>query len=228
MGTVSTSVCDALLTTHLDAYRGIWPPSGPVEVVGWPGRLDPGWDGSTALAVVVMSPEGAVISVPPDLTDRATRLSEDLGTESFREDLARAVRAPGRASPWLALRWSTAPAPLPDVGEWMEPDHAGLPDWLRAFPGLVLVARDVSGRDLAGVGIKDHTRSGRELAVGTAEEARGRGLARRLVAQAARAVLEDEAVPLYVHHPDNRPSARVADAAGFPDLGWRLLVVFAP
>jgi RimJ/RimL family protein N-acetyltransferase len=225
---VATSVDDALLTIHLEAYLGVWPPSSSVDVVGWPGRLAPGWDGSIALAVVVTSPEGAVISVAPDLTARAARLADGLASESFREDLARAVGAPGRASPWLALRWSTAPAPLPNTGRWVKPDDPALPDWLRVFPSPVLVALDHAGRYLAGVGIKSHTRWGRELAVGTDEEARGRGLARRLVAQAARTVLEDEAMPLYVHDPENAASARVADAAGFPDLGWRLLLVFEP
>ncbi|MDQ4097184.1 MAG: GNAT family N-acetyltransferase [Actinomycetota bacterium] len=225
---MSTRVGDALLTTHLEAYLGAWPPSGRVEVVGWPGRVEAGWDGSIALAVVVRSPEGTVISVPPDLAPRAARLSGSVCSESFRDDVAQAVGAPGRASPWLALRWSTEPAPLPDLGRWVEPDDPALPDWLRVFPSRVLVARDEDGRYLAGVGIKSHTRWGKELAVGTEEEARGRGFARRLVAQAARAVLEDGAMPLYVHHPGNAASARVAEAAGFPDLGWRQVVVFAP
>jgi GNAT superfamily N-acetyltransferase len=128
----------------------------------------------------------------------------------------------------VVLRWSIAPAPLAAVGTWVDADDAALPDWLHAFPGRVLAAVDGSGRYLGGVGIKHHSRWGRELAVGTAEEARGRGIGRRLVAHAARAVLADGAVPLYVHHPDNAASARVADGAGFPDLGWRLLVVFGP
>jgi hypothetical protein len=33
-------------------------------------------------------------------------------------------------------------------------------------------------------------------------------------------VLADGAVPLYQHDPENTASARVADAAGFPDRGW--------
>jgi hypothetical protein len=48
------------------------------------------------------------------------------------------------------------------------------------------------------------------------------------VAQGARHVLAEGGVPLYVHDPANAPSARVADGAGFPDLGWRMLVVAAP
>ncbi|NUS09723.1 MAG: GNAT family N-acetyltransferase, partial [Nonomuraea sp.] len=65
-----------------------------------------------------------------------------------------------------------------------------------------------------------HDRFGRELSVVTAPEARGRGLARRLVAQAARRVLDEGAVPTYMHAVGNIASAAVAKAAGFPDQGW--------
>jgi predicted GNAT family acetyltransferase len=84
----------------------------------------------------------------------------------------------------------------------------------------VLIARDDEGRYLAGVGIKRHDGYGQELSVGTGPAARGRGLARRLVAQAARRVLDEGAVPTYMHALDNLGSARVAEAAGFPDRGW--------
>jgi GNAT superfamily N-acetyltransferase len=140
--------------------------------------------------------------------------------------VAEALGASGRVSPWVVLRWSTQPAALPDAGEWVDSAHPVLPEWLRPFPGPVLVTLDADGRYLAGVGVKRHTRWGQELAVGTEPEARGRGLARRLVAQAGRKVLAGGAVPLYVHDPNNAPSAHVADAAGFPDRGWRLLAVW--
>jgi predicted GNAT family acetyltransferase len=86
----------------------------------------------------------------------------------------------------------------------------------------VLIARDPeSGAYLAGVGLKHHDRYGQEIAVGTEPAARGQGLARRLVAQAARRVLDEGAVATYQHDPANIASSRVADAAGFPDRGWR-------
>jgi predicted GNAT family acetyltransferase len=75
------------------------------------------------------------------------------------------------------------------------------------------------------VGIKHHDRHGHELAVGTEPAARGRGLARRLVAQAARRILDEGAVPTYQHDPANIASARVAEAAGFPDRGWRSIAL---
>lgn len=65
-------------------------------------------------------------------------------------------------------------------------------------------------------------RLGHELAVVTEEAARGRGVARRLVATAARRVLEQGAVPTYLHQADNHASARVAEAVGFTDKGWKV------
>jgi GNAT superfamily N-acetyltransferase len=91
---------------------------------------------------------------------------------------------------------------------------------MRPFGGEVLVALDDGGGFLGGVGIKWHDRRGGELAVVTARRARGRGLGRRLVAQAARRVLDEGAVPTYLHPPDNLASGRVAAAAGFADCGW--------
>jgi predicted GNAT family acetyltransferase len=126
----------------------------------------------------------------------------------------------------VPFRWSTEPAPFPDVGVWVPSSDPRLPEWLHAFPDPVVAVFDQTDRYIAGAGIKRHTEWGHEVAVGTAEEARGRGLARRVTAQAARAILAAGAVPLYLHDPANVPSAKVADAAGFPDRGWRLMVVW--
>ena len=82
---------------------------------------------------------------------------------------------------------------------------------------------ETSGEYIAGVGIKVHDEFGHELAVVTEDAAQGKGLARRLVAQAARRVIERGAVPTYLHADSNVRSAKVAVAAGFPDLGWRIL-----
>jgi GNAT superfamily N-acetyltransferase len=123
------------------------------------------------------------------------------------------------------FRWSTDPAPLPDVGRWLAADDPRVPAWLRPFGGEVLVVLDGDAY-VAGVGLKRHDPCGSEIAVGTEEAARGRGLARRLVAQAARRVLAEGAVPTYLHAPDNVASARAAAAAGFPDRGWQVVGFF--
>lgn len=52
-----------------------------------------------------------------------------------------------------------------------------------------------------------------------------RGIARRLVATAARSILDAGRTPTYLHNPSNHASAKVAEAAGFPEIGWRMLFV---
>lgn len=124
-----------------------------------------------------------------------------------------------------AFRWTAAPATLPDVGTWSEPDDPRLPPWLRPFNGGALVVRDGRQRVAAGVGIKRHNAHGHEIAVGTDPAHRGKGLARALVAQAARRILAENAIPLYLHEHGNAASARVAAAAGLPDRGWNVFAL---
>ena len=106
---------------------------------------------------------------------------------------------------------------------WVPPDDERVPPWLAVFNGEVLVHLDEHGRYGAGVGRKHHDACGQELSVATEEHLRGRGLARRLVAQAARRVADEGAVATYLHAVSNTASARVAEAAGFPDTGWSIL-----
>ncbi|MCI2975903.1 MAG: GNAT family N-acetyltransferase [Ferrimicrobium sp.] len=115
---------------------------------------------------------------------------------------------------------------VPDLGEpgiWVSASDPGIPAWLHSFGTKVLVAYDDDHNVIAGVGLKRHDSFARELAVVTEPQARGRGLAKALVAQAARQVLRDGMIPTYLHAPDNQASAKVAEATGFIDRGWRIL-----
>ena len=89
----------------------------------------------------------------------------------------------------------------------------------------VQLAFDDCGDYLAGVGIKRHDRFGHVISVGTEPHARGQGIARRPVAQAARHILDQGRIPTYLHTFDNVGSSRVAAGAGFPDLGWSALML---
>ncbi|WP_326560606.1 GNAT family N-acetyltransferase [Micromonospora sp. NBC_01796] len=215
---------DTRLFHHLVSWLGQWPTRQPLQVVGSERRIRPAWDGQVRPAVGVGAPGGLVLSVPPD---RLAAVRELAGKpfDTLLAELPAVVGYPAWQSFPAVFRYSLAPTPLPDAGEWVAADDPVLPTWLRPF-GDVLVARDGDGEYLAGVGIKRHDRYGHELSVGTTQAARGRGLARRLVAQAARRVLDEGAVPTYLHAPDNRASARVAEAAGFPDRGWTAYGVF--
>ncbi|SCL34376.1 FR47-like protein [Micromonospora pallida] len=215
---------DRRLHLHLVTWLGQWPAGPGLHVVGTARRSRPAWDRRLRPAVAVAAPDGAVLSVPPERVPAVRALAAN-GPAGLWSALPRAVGHPGLPLSEGIFRWCTAPAALPDVGEWTDPTDPGFPSWLHLFDREVLVVRDADGHYLAGVGVKRHDRYGHELAVGTVPEARGRGLARRLVAQAARRVLDEGAVPTYLHEPRNTASARVAEAAGFPDRGWRSHIV---
>ncbi|GAA3204071.1 GNAT family N-acetyltransferase [Nonomuraea roseoviolacea] len=210
------------LAEHLTRWLGAWPPASELDVVGEPARTRPGWDGRLHPVMGIASPEGGVLSVPPAHAGPVTRLyAEEADLAALGPRVPALVGYPEREWFTAVYRWTLAPASLPEAGEWTAAEDPGTPAWLRPFGGDVLVARDPeTGAHLAGVGIKKHDPYGHELAVVTAPEARGRGLARALVAQAARRVLDEGAVPTYMHAPDNLASAAVAAAAGFPALGW--------
>ena len=213
------------LTAHLQTWLGAWPPRGPLTVTTAPARTGPGWDGAVHPVVGVASPDGAVLSVPPERVDAVAAVATDLdGLRSSGDALGEALGSPGARLFDGVFRWSESPTELDDAGAWVPVDDERVPPWLLPFGGDVLIAFDeASGEYVAGVGIKVHDEFGQELAVVTEEAAQGRGLARRLVAQAARRVLERGAVPTYLHADANVRSAKVAVAAGFPDVGWRIL-----
>jgi RimJ/RimL family protein N-acetyltransferase len=214
-----------------------------VEVVGSVARERPGWDGRIFPVIGVRSPESGVLSVPPaaagviqaTLANGRPRRDSTVDPErAWRELLGRLpalLDAPERRVYSGIFRWCESPADLPDAGVWVDAADPSVPAWLKPFGGAeqhglsggeVLMARDPeTGAYLAGVGIKHHDPYGHEIAVGTEPAARGQGLARALVAQAARRILDEGGVPTYQHDPANIGSARVAEAAGFPDRGWR-------
>ncbi|MFG1672877.1 GNAT family N-acetyltransferase [Micromonospora sp. NPDC049282] len=217
---------DRRILLHLATWLGQWPAGPGLHVVRSWRRARPAWDGRPRPAVAVSAGGSTVLSVPPQRIEAVRALVRGRPLEEWLPALPAAVGTPELTSHRGVFRWCTDPAPLPDVGEWLPPEMPGAPPWLGLFDRDVLVVRDADGAYLAGVGIKRHDAYGHELAVGTSPAARGRGLARRLVAQAARRVLAEGAIPIYVHGPGNHASARVAEAAGFPDRGWTSFGVF--
>ncbi len=218
------------LAEHLARWAGAWPPRRPLDVVANPRAAQPRWDGGRSPATGVMTERGwAVLGVDPDRADGVAELAAAVcpGPDGVRQLLDALPSLLGRPGAGVrgAFRWTTSPAPLPDAGIWLPVDDPRVPAWLHPFGGEVLVALEHDAY-VAGVGVKKHDAFGHELAVVTDERARGTGLARRLVAQAARRVLQEGAVPTYLHAPDNVASARVAQACGFVDRGWSVLGFF--
>jgi GNAT superfamily N-acetyltransferase len=208
------------LDAFLRAYLGDWPPHGDFTVVGSTQRRKPGWDGAIRDVVGVGTPDGGVVSVPPEHADVVREAIRSWPEAAAK--LPAAVGRPGASAYVGKFRWTLAPTALSDAGTWIDVEDPRVPEWLRPFGGQALIALE-NNAYAAGVGIKRHNSYGLELSVGTDEEFRGRGLASRLVAQAARWVLAQGAVPIYLHDPANIASDRTARAAGFPDLGWEIL-----
>lgn len=209
-----------------------------VTVVGSPRRTEPGWDGEVHQVVGVIDPQGtAVVSVrPADLGWAQGIVAGGGDLDDLRREIPGRLGLPDHVVYRATYRFTTAPAgstELPDVGTWLPVTDPLVPPWLQPFGAMALVVLDTAspaGTDgaaqpqyVAGVGLKRHDSHAHEIAVVTDEAARGRGLARRLVAQAARRLLARGIVPTYLHDPANVASARVAAAAGLPDLGWTAL-----
>ncbi len=228
----SSDVVPARLVEHLAHWLGDWPdPSRSehlhgVEIVGHQPRLLPGWDGHVHDVLGVATPTFAVLSVAPDAAEPLRRVvgtgSLDADVAALRNALPSVLGREGTLGLGL-FRWSDAPTSTPDAGEWVDRSDPRVPEWLRPFNGDLLIAWDDAGDYGAGVGRKQHDPFGHELSVGTEPSLRGRGIGRHLVATAARRVLDDGAIPTYLHAPDNHASAKVADAAGFPDVGWKIV-----
>jgi ribosomal protein S18 acetylase RimI-like enzyme len=217
---------DPRLVAHLRSWLGAWPPQRPLHVVGSEQRTVPGWSGKVRILNGVSTPQGTIVSVSPSRLGAVARAAEEAGDlDALAPRLPALLGEPRWAFETGVFRWTTEPTESDDPGRWVPTDDPRVPPWLRPFNGDVLVAIE-GGVVVAGVGRKQHDRHGHELAVETDEGHRGRGWAQRLVTQAARRVLADGAVPTYLHAPGNLASARTADAAGFPDVGWTIFGLF--
>ena len=218
------------LDAHLRTWLGQWPPRDEVDVVGAEVRERPGWDGQVRpLLGVHAHGLGTVLSVDPGHADDVREVVGSCGGLTDRARSAIAEVLGGGVVGVGVFRHAEAVPPsqqLPDAGTWVTVDDPRVPEWLHPFNGGVLLALDDDGTYAAGLGVKRHDADGHELSVGTDPAHRGRGLARRLVAQAARHLLAESASVTYLHAPDNHASARVADAAGFPDHGWKVMGLF--
>lgn len=227
--TAAPTLLPTTLRQHLTSWAGALPDEAPVLVVTSERNAEPGWDRRPPLLTGLVDPAGrAVVALPPAAAAAAEALlagRRGLDASDRLRLLPGLVGRPGHTVERVALRWAVRPTALPDAGTWVDTDAPGLPGWLRPFGGRALVALDDRGGYLAGVGIKRHDVFGHEISVGTEPHARGLGLARRLVAQAARRILGHGRVPTYLHTFDNVASSRVAAAAGFADTGWSALML---
>jgi GNAT superfamily N-acetyltransferase len=216
------------LTRFLDSRLGTWPPTSSFVLNPCDLRDQPGWDGQLRPWVGIEAPHGTVLSYSERMFPDAANLDpvaveDELMQSDAYVTIPRLFGRPDMHFGRAVFRYVDQPADLGDIGEWVPRNDPRIPEWLTPFSGDVLVAWDDNGTYAAGVGLKRHNELGSEIAVGTEPHHRGKGLAKRLVAQAARAVLAEGAIPMYLHGDHNAASGRVADGAGFPDRGWHII-----
>lgn len=226
--TYPTEEIERRLTRFLESHLGTWPPNASLVLKACADRDVPGWDGTVHPFVGIESPLGTVISFSPTVFPDAidldpVRVEDELGTSDAYITVPALFGRPEMHFGRGVFRYVEQPADLPEIGVWMPYDDEHIPAWLAPFNGDLLIALDDEGRYAAGVGLKKHNEYGYEISVGTDPRHRGKGLAKMLVAQAARKILEWGAIPLYLHGDHNAGSARVADGAGFPDRGWHII-----
>jgi hypothetical protein len=161
---------------------------------------------------------GAVVAVAPAFSGLLRRQLD--GPESVGPALdAVAQAAAGQHYDWVARTGVAIPAPSAEVTV-VDTSDPRLPEWVIGhFTGEAWVVLGDDGQVLSTAVLKRYDDRLREISVGTAEAARGRGLAKAVTAAAARAVLAESRAVLYNHDPENSTSARVAEAVGLREFG---------
>lgn len=188
------------------------------------GRLAPGQvavDEAAQAGMPVRALErggGAAVAVDPAWRRRLAQHLDGPGSLGAALD-AVAAAAGGRHFAWVARTGVAIPAPAVEVTV-LEATDPRLPEWvLGHFTGEAWVVLGDDGRVLSTAVLKRYDDRLREISVGTAEEARGRGLAKAVTAAAARAVLAEGRAVLYNHDAENHTSARVAESVGLHEFG---------
>jgi predicted GNAT family acetyltransferase len=130
-----------------------------------------------------------------------------------------AAAAGGQHFSWVARTGVAIPAPSAEITV-LDTNDPRLPEWVVGhFSGEAWVVLGDDGQVLSTAVLKRYDDRLREISVGTAEAARGRGLAKAVTAAAARAVLAEGRAVLYNHDTSNHTSARVAEAVGLHEFG---------
>ena len=105
-------------------------------------------------------------------------------------------------------------------GVWLADDDPRRPAWLEKYTGgIVAVLHDDAV--VAVAARKRHDRWAHELMVDTMPGFRNRGYSRALAAQMVGWIVAEGALPFSARRPDNAPAAKVGDAIGLVDHGFR-------
>ena len=190
----------------------------PVERLA-PGRLAVAEAAHPSMPVRALTRDGgAVVGASPAWSRLVREHVRDPATVQAGLE-AVAAAADGQVFSWVARTGVAIPPPSVEVTV-VEATDSRLPEWVIGhFSGEAWVVLDEDGQVMSTAVLKRYDGRLREISVGTAEAARGRGLAKAVTAAAARAVLAEGRAVLYNHDPDNATSARVAESVGLLELG---------
>jgi GNAT superfamily N-acetyltransferase len=188
-------------------------------------RAHPVWHGYVLPIVGLSFPNGAVVSVRPDLQDqlrlqlgsdvRLPRLdaaAERRLLRAVQRTLASAFTLGGDLRAADADRFQPSPH---DRAELIPRTDSSALHLRPRFDGEVFGVRGPRGRVVSWAALKLKTPDVWEIAVATDPDYRGRGYGRDVVSAATRYTLDQGRVPIYVHDRDNTTSAFVSRALGY-------------
>ena len=204
------------LLRFVTAWLGVWPMPHRLRIAPSVRRLATSASGDAEQLAGIRCDArfggAAVLSVTPLRFPVTRQLVEQLSPDRLLTDLDElldaipaALERPSMTVVDTGLRWSVSPTALPVAGSWR---------------GSRLVG-DGRGRR-AQVGVRRINRFGHELLMDV-DDGADWCLSAALLAQAARRVISDGAVPVLRRELDRPAVAAIASVAGFHDTGWRAL-----
>ena len=196
------------------AWLGVWPMPHRLRVAPSARRLAPSRTGDAEQLAGIRCDArfgGAmVLSVTPLRFPAMRQLVEQLSVDHLLTDrdalmdaIPSALERPTMAVVDTPVRWTVAPTELPVVGTWRGSRLLG-----------------VGPRRRAQVDVRRINRFGHELVLHV-DDGTDWCLSAALLAQAARRVISDGAVPVLRRDLDRPAVAAIATVAGFHDAGWR-------
>jgi RimJ/RimL family protein N-acetyltransferase len=197
-----------------------------VHVVPSERRTRPGWGGYTIPLLALSTPRGGVVSVRPEVLDRARsalgpiRVGEPLGAVEFERlrQLAKSI-VPYAYSLSGHVLFADAERFHPRSGraERLDCGDTRGADLRRRFDGEIFVVRGARGEIASWAAIKLKSDDVWEIAVVTEAAYRGRGLAKEVVSAATDHILAQDRLALYVHDRVNLASAKVCRSLGYAE-----------
>jgi GNAT superfamily N-acetyltransferase len=195
-----------------------------IHVIPSERRTRPGWGGYTIPILALSTPGGGVVSVRPDLVDRARAqlavltAGRPIGAGEFArlQQISRATIPYAYSLSGYVLYTDAGHfRPRPSRARLIERTDVRGADLRRRFDGEIFAVYGIRGEIASWSAIKRKSDDVWEIAVVTEAAYRGQGLAKEVVSAATAHILEQGRIALYVHDRNNQASARVCRTLGY-------------